>query len=187
MSIEGILSSLSPEPVSMRINCEAIDILMPLFVLQITSYVANPDAADESHLGWLRTNDPRSELVLFLLQEGHGLPLLLHGIDRRENGSYQDLPDPGLVASISPLSHVREGSYKTPTFLVHGTEDQIVPFHTAQTFLAALKEADVKCGLSIVEGARHIHDFTLREGDKGWSQGAGIGYEFLFKELGLGR
>lgn len=43
----------------------------------------------------------------------------------------------------------------------------------------------VKGGLSEVMGVRHIHDLELREGGEGWEKGVGVGYEFLFGELGL--
>ena len=144
-----------------------------------------PGTVDECRLGWLRRNDPRSELVSSMLQEGHGFPLLLNGIDRSNTAFCHNIPDPGVIAYISPLSHVRKGSYKTPTFLIHGTEDEIVPFHTAQNFCEALKKAGVDGGLSVVEGAQHTHDLTLKDGDRGWLQGVGIGYRFLFKKLGF--
>lgn len=43
----------------------------------------------------------------------------------------------------------------------------------------------VKGGLGVVQGARHIHDLGIGEGEKGWQGGVGVGYEFLFEELGL--
>lgn len=48
-----------------------------------------------------------------------------------------------------------------------------------------MKDAGLKSRLVVVEGAKHIHDLTLKEGDEGWWEGVGIGYEFLLKELGL--
>ena len=111
---------------------------------------------------------------------------MLNGIDNENPESWHKTLDPELIASISPLSQVRRGNYRTPTFLVHGTEDEIVPFHTAKIFYGALKEMGVDCGISTVEGARHVHDFQLGEEDSGWMAGAGIGYAFLFEALGLG-
>lgn len=43
----------------------------------------------------------------------------------------------------------------------------------------------VRGGLGEVFGMRHIHDIGIREGGEGWRKGVGIGYEFLFGELGL--
>lgn len=133
----------------------------------------------------MRPGDPRSELVLSLFKDGHGLPLLLNGIRPSSNKPWSTPPAADLIASISPLSHLRLGAYTTPTFLIHGTEDEIVPYHTAVTFSGAMREMGVRRGLGEVRGARHIHDLGLREGGEGWSKGVGVGYEFLFKELGL--
>jgi hypothetical protein len=43
----------------------------------------------------------------------------------------------------------------------------------------------VRGGLGKVKGVRHIHDLELREGREGWWEGVGVGYAFLFGELGL--
>lgn len=129
--------------------------------------------------------DPRSELVLSLFKERNGLPLLLNGI-RPSNGKPWSSPPPAdLVAAISPLSHLRRGTYTTPTFLIHGTKDEIVPYHTAVAFCEVMREMGVRGGLGEVKGVRHIHDLGLGEGAEGWWEGIGVGYEFLFRELGL--
>lgn len=60
-----------------------------------------------------------------------------------------------------------------------------MPFHSAQTFYEAMKDAGLKSRLVVVKGAKHIHDLSLKEGDEGWWEGVGIGYEFLFQQLRL--
>lgn len=60
-----------------------------------------------------------------------------------------------------------------------------MPFHTARAFSEMLKQKGVRGGLSVVKKARHIHDLKLKPGGKGWDGGVGVGYEFLFMELGL--
>ena len=85
---------------------------------------------------------------------------------------------------MSPMSQLQLGTYTTPTFLIHGTEDEIVPYHTAVAFSKTMREMGVRGGLGVVEGARHIHDLKVAEGDEGWWDGAGVGYDFLLKELG---
>ena len=152
---------------------------------QITTYTTHPTSTDNSHLGWIRPGDPRSELVLSLFKEGHGLPLLLNSIRPPNGRSWSTKPPADLIAAISPLSHLRRGTYTTPTFLIHGTNDEIVPYHTAVTFSEAIREKGVRGGLGEVKGVRHIHDLELREGGKGWWEGVGVGYAFLLEELGL--
>ncbi|MCJ1436576.1 hypothetical protein MMC27_005956 [Xylographa pallens] len=164
MSMDKIISSLPTKP--------------------ITSYSATATATDSSHLGWVRPGDPRSELVLSLFKEGHGLPLLLNSIRPPAGTPWSTPPPASRIASVSPLAHLRRGTYTTPTFLIHGTEDEIVPFHTAVAFARALRDQGVKGGLAEVKGKRHIHDLKLREGDVGWEEGVGVGYRFLLEELG---
>ncbi|KAK3167719.1 hypothetical protein OEA41_010847 [Lepraria neglecta] len=133
--------------------------------------------------GWIRPGDLRSELVLSLFKEGHGLPLLLNSIHPPVGTPWSTPPSAPLIASISPLAHLRRGTYTTPTFLIHGTEDEIVPFQTAVAFAGVLREKGVRGGLAEVKGKRHIHDLKLREGEVGWEEGVGVGYRFLLEEL----
>lgn len=172
---------------------------------QLTQYDGN--GTDTTGLGWVRPGDPRSELVLSLFKEGNGLPLLLNGLprasheeeDSSEDGSSEDsesdeddveddnawlhAPHPERVVAISPLAQVQRGNYTVPTFLIHGTNDEIVPYHTAVTFVDALRAVGVEGQLLTVQGARHIHDVTLKIGSKGWDETVAPGYEFLFRKL----
>ena len=182
LSIEKIVSSLPAKPVRIT-SMNLPDILID--TTQVTNYSVTPDASDSSHLGWLRPGDPRSELVLSLFKEGNGLPLLLNGIRPSDGRSWSTPPPPELVASISPNSQVRLGIYTTPTFLIHATGDEIVPYHTAVAFSETMRKMGVRGGLATVKGSRHIHDLKSKEGDQGWWGDVGIGYDFLFKELGL--
>ncbi len=43
----------------------------------------------------------------------------------------------------------------------------------------------VRGGFGEVKGVRHIHDLGIAEGAEGWREGVGVGYDFLFGELGL--
>ena len=94
-------------------------------------------------------------------------------------------PPPHLISAISPTSQVRLGNYTTPTFLIHGTEDEIVPYHTAVAFSEAMREKGLRGGLAEVKGAKHIHDLTLKRGDEKFAESVEVGYKFLFKELEL--
>ena len=81
------------------------------------------------------------------------------------------------------MTHLQDGSYKVPTFMIHGTKDEIVPVQATKKFWDVMQEKGLRGGLSLVEGASHIHDLGLAEGEKGWQGGVGVGYDFLFGEL----
>ncbi|KAL2257749.1 hypothetical protein VTK26DRAFT_9223 [Humicola hyalothermophila] len=159
----------------------------------ITNYATN--TIDATNMGWVRPGDPRSELVLSLFKEGNGLPLLLNGLpsssssssggsdNNNNNNNWATPPAADKVAYISPLAHVRDGSYATPTYLVHGTQDEIVPYRTAVRFAGECRDKGVECGLLTVPGARHIHDLEARTGTIAWEEGVAGGYEFLVAKL----
>ncbi len=188
MSVDEVISSLSTKPVSI-ILLYISSLSLPLstniscHLQKITLHTVTSTSTEQSYLGWLQRGDPRSELVLSLFKNSHGLPLLLNGIHPANGKSWSTTPSPDLVANISPIFHVHRGTYTTPTFLIHGTQDEVVPFHTAVAFHEAMRAKKVRSGLAEVEGAKHMHDLKLRRGDEGFWKGVEIGYEFLFKEL----
>lgn len=58
-----------------------------------------------------------------------------------------------IYKDISPIYHVTAKT--APTVLFHGDKDDLVPFQQSETFIAKLKEADVKSKLWVREGAGH--------------------------------
>lgn len=157
---------------------------------QITGY--DSGKVDQTGLGWVKPGDPRSELVLSLFKEGNGLPLMLNGLppvgvsvvdDRTAGCSAFPKVDPAKVAAISPLAHVSNGTYVVPTFLVHGTKDELIPYDSARHFVGALRCAGVDCGLLTIPGARHIHDLDIKPGTTKWEAEVAPAYEFLMRRL----
>ncbi len=144
----------------------------------ITSY--DNGKVDTTGLGWVRPGDPRSELVLSLFKEGNGLPMMLNGIT---DPNWRRKPDADKIAAISPMAQLRKGAYTTPTFLIHGEKDEIVPFHTADKFARALEKEGVRNGFLPVKGVKHIHDLNLGPGMQKWEEQVAPGYEFLLEAL----
>lgn len=146
---------------------------------QVTSHAFN--STDTTNMGWVKPGDPRSELVLALVKEKNGVALLLDGIPA--DGNTLGTPDPERVAAISPLAQVQKGNYQTPTFVIIGNEDEIVPFHTSVNFVDALGEQGIKNGFIPVPGQRHIYDLALSPGMTKWDEWVAPGYKFLFELL----
>ena len=64
-----------------------------------------------------------------------------------------DDPSKEMLEEISPINHV---SAKLPPYLlIHGTEDQSVPYEQSIAFQAKQKANDVTCDLITIEGAPH--------------------------------
>ncbi|KAI9647085.1 hypothetical protein NHQ30_005087 [Ciborinia camelliae] len=149
--------------------------------------ITNYDSAigDNTNLGWVRPGDPRSELLLSMFKEGTGLPLLLNGLPRSGATLSETLDQltQAQIHAISPLAQLRCGNYDVPTFIIHGTRDQVAPFADAEKFVAELKNHNITCGFLPLEGEDHIHDLYLRPGMRDWEEMVEPGYRFLFDVL----
>lgn len=135
-------------------------------------------------------SDPRSRIALHMNWKGQALPVLLGGLPSKgkvadadaQKWLSLDQPAHEQIISISPYAQVIRGNYRTPTFLIHGTEDDLIPWQQTQKVYDALISQGVPAGVAILEGAPHLFDL-YRDGDgKGW-QAIREGYQFLFSHL----
>lgn len=202
ISLERIVASLPSQPVRAILYWLLISSshFIPRFIpsiadaspmiLQITEY-DHSGRGDTTGLGWVRPGDPRSELVLALIKERIGLPLLLNGLPPRDTSSEAEIakwlsarPSADRIASVSPLARLRSGTYGTcPTYIIHGTADQVAPFSAAERFVAELQAQEIRCGMLRIVGGPHIHDTSLKPGMKKWEEQVAPGYSFLFDVL----
>lgn len=192
-SLDDIIAALPSKPVSTprthTLTCSfsqiqrSIESESPLTIYQITSSSSSGDTSD---LGWVRQGDPRSDLLLAISQQSIALPVLLNGLTGdRKLADLLTSPSPAMVAAISPLARVRAGQYAVPTFIVHGTEDEVAPFAGAERFAKEMhKQApSVRCELLALPGARHLFDLGLEEGSRQWERLVAPGYIFLCEVL----
>ncbi|MCJ1462837.1 hypothetical protein MMC07_001440 [Pseudocyphellaria aurata] len=150
----------------------------------ITGY--NISAGTRALGGWMNPSDRRSRIALHMNWKGQTLPVLLNGLTRGETDP-QNLPAPTKqqVQSISPLAQIRAGRYKTPTFIVHGTQDDLIPWEQAQRTYEGLIEAEVQAEARIVQGGVHLFDvYDGYEEDEGLKRAVRQGYEFLRGHVG---
>ncbi|KAI9811990.1 MAG: Type I Iterative PKS [Pycnora praestabilis] len=155
----------------------ADEIARNLFPKPIVSYdVPSKDAK----FGGMHPGDPRSQLVFYTFNSLSAVSIFTDGFS--PSGTYSALK-PDRVAAISPLAQVRKGTYKVPTFIVHGDQDEIVPVNMSREFEGALKEKGIRTELLVVKGKGHIFDLFYRPGREGWDQEVVPGYEFLVDVL----
>ncbi|KAF7856364.1 hypothetical protein EAF04_009892 [Stromatinia cepivora] len=161
-----------------KMNIEQIISALPR--TPITNY--DSDETDGTSLGWVRPGDPRSELVLALFKEGIGLPLLLNGlpVPKSMPAEWFVAPTAAQIASIRPLAQLRKGTYNVPTFVIHGSHDQIAPFSGAQRFVTEMRKRNITHGFLPLYGVDHIHDLNLRPTSLEWDAKVEPGYQFLF-------
>lgn len=76
--------------------------------------------------------------------------------------TYHSLPQPPQreIQFISPLAQIKKGVYRTPTFLVHCKENDLIPWQQSQRFVEALRDAGVECGIRCLEKLPHLFDIT---------------------------
>lgn len=154
----------------------------------ITGY--NVDPKNCAPGGWMSLSDPRSRIVLHMNWTGQALPVLLNGLpSRKANGNadpkkWLKLPQPSQekIISISPYAQITRGNYRTPTYLIHGTSDDLIPWQQMQRTYDALVSQEVPAGLEIVDNAVHLFDLYRDRDGKKWETVL-KGYEFLFRTL----
>ncbi len=95
-------------------------------------------------------------------------------------------PSPERVASISPLARLCAGQYTVPTFIIHGTKDEVAPFVAAKRFATEMGRRGVFHGFLPLHGMPHLFDLRLREGSDKWEEMVAPGYQFLLEVLNLG-
>ncbi|KAL8998311.1 MAG: hypothetical protein Q9169_002625 [Polycauliona sp. 2 TL-2023] len=127
---------------------------------------------------WLGPSDPRTDLVLSLFKNNSAANLSLLLPSETATATKQHH-----LNAINPLHQLQTGNYNIPTFIVHGSDDEIIPHTQSIIFQRTMKEKGLESGVLIVEGAKHIHDVGIAEGNEMWEKGVGPGYDFLLKYL----
>ena len=159
------------------------DIWEGMYRSPITSY--NPPASTHALGGWLAPSDARSRICLNMNWNGQTLPLLLNDLRHaKQDPRARDLtlPSKESIRSVSPLAQIRDEAYRTPTFIVHGTRDDLIPWQQAQRTYEALRERGVPAEIRLVQGAVHLFDIgkgLKRDGEA--ERAVREGYEFLEK------
>ena len=102
----------------------------------------------------LEPADPRSELVLGMNKAPKFVPFFLNGFAAETpEGS---TPDAERITAFSPMALVRCGNSQTPSSVIHGEKDEMIPETMAVEFGKALKETGVESEVLIVPGAKHM-------------------------------
>ena len=142
----------------------------------------------------LTLKDDRARIILHMCWNSQTIPVLVHGLPSPSRVVATDTTDwkhlaaasAEQVQAISPLWHIKQGNYTTPTFIVHGDNDDWLPLAMNERTIKELKERGVKAGLAVPEQCRHAFDL-FPVGDPlgvGW-KAIEEGYEFLERQLGM--
>ena len=118
------------------------------------------------------------------------LPILINGLPSkkklhsRSSASFTNIamPSKDQIATISPYAQIELGNNHTPTYIVHGTENNLVPCQQSLDTIAALMKKGVDCGVGVASGARHLFDI-FDSADPSGTGGAIVRecYDFMMK------
>lgn len=140
----------------------------------------------------LTLEDDRARLILHMNWKGQSVPVLVSGLPHKSKADpskdYKSLPKPPVakIRECSPFFHIEQGTYRVPTFMVHGNADDWIPYAMTERTIATLKKKGVKCGILIPDQCGHAFDLFPGE-DKlgvGW-KAIEEAYDFACRELGM--
>ena len=86
-------------------------------------------------------------------------------------------------AAICPTSQLQTGNYKTPTYVILGSKDEIASFEAAANFQEELERHGIESEVLGVKDADHLHDLLLKSGMPGWDEQVAPGIQSLFDAL----
>ncbi len=141
--------------------------------------------------GWMAPQDPRSQLVLHMNWKGQTLPVLFRSLPTRDSvppgkvKGYQELPQPPVddIVRASPYAQIVRGNYRSPTHIVFGTDDDLIPWQQAQNTVDAMREAGIDTGFTLMKGEPHLFDL-FRDPDGARWAAIQPAYKFLFDRIG---
>jgi acetyl esterase/lipase len=122
-------------------------------------------------------HDARCRIVLHINWKAQTLPVILKGLPSIKNAAkdtgakdWSKLAQPSLdtIRAASPLAHIQDGSYHVPTFFIHGTADDLIPWEQSQRTHRAMAEQRLATELVLLDGAPHICDLSSDPQSDGW-------------------
>ena len=155
----------------------------------ITAYNVPPKI--KAAAGWMAPKDPRSRVVLHMNWPGQTLPVLFRGLPSGSKVSGQaaadfnrlEQPSREDIIQASPYAQILQGNYKSPTHIVFGTKDDLIPLEQAQRTVDAMRDAGIASGITVAPGQPHLFDLYRDPDGKRWGYVV-EGYKFLLQRLG---
>nr|WBO01276.1 putative type I non-reducing polyketide synthase [Cladonia uncialis] len=171
---------------------EILDILAGVRESPIVEYA--PVSEKRTMALSLTLKDDRASIILHMCWKSQTVPILVHGLPYKKNlpdtdktdWKYRPPASAEQVQAISPLWQIRQGNYKTPTFIVHGNGDDWLPLSMSERTVEELKRRGIPASLAVPEQCGHAFDL-FPVGDPlgvGWTS-LEQGYDFICRQLGM--
>nr|BCD52390.1 polyketide synthase SptM [Aspergillus sp.] len=140
-----------------------IDIRAGMSPTPITAY--NPPRSKRALGGWMSTTDPRSQIALHMNWKGQTLPVLLNAAQTAPGEKLLD-PTKEDIVRVCPTSQASAGNYRSPTFIIHGSLDDLIPMSQVRHTAKVMKANGVDVQLRELDGSIHLFDIASTYGDK---------------------
>jgi acetyl esterase/lipase len=168
---------------------EAFNILECVRKAPITAYNVSPKLMANG--GWMTPKDARSRLVLHMNWHGQTLPVLFRGlpsadaVSPAEAAKFTQMEQPPTedIVQASPYAQITRGNYKSPTHIIFGMNDDLIPWQQAQQTADALRDAGVESGITLLPNQPHLFDMYRDPDGKRW-EAVLEGYRFLLGKVG---
>ncbi len=160
--------------------------------VQIAGY--KPDTAINAPM---TLKDQRWRIIIHYNWKAQLVPILVSGLPskvRATNNStntknmdyWEALPMPAAedIQAVSPYAQIVQGNYHTPTFLVHGDRDDLIPWQQSRDTVEALLAQGVEAGLAAPRKAGHAFDLWPNEDPLGTGWAAiQEAYDFIDRHI----
>lgn len=113
------------------------------------------------HVGPPDFNDPRQAYALTQIAKGRVMDAIFPSGD---------------LDKVDPIRNITAAF--PPTFIAHGTEDDMVPLHLSKDLYVALSQAGVKCNLREIPEEGHTFAAKMKVGSQTWGLQR-EGFDFL--------
>lgn len=172
-------------PIGAEYKCQQYDILEGVKESPISNW--SVIGAWQDPISDLRSvKDPRVRMILHINWKAQTLPIIMNGLPNKKEAAenpdidWNALPQPSLetIKAHSPRAHIILGDYQVPTFFIHGTADDLIPWQQSQRTHQTMVEKGLVTGLVLLEGAPHICDSSVNPESDGWKATL-KGYEFI--------
>ncbi|ETS86538.1 hypothetical protein PFICI_00366 [Pestalotiopsis fici W106-1] len=170
---------------------EKYNVIEGVFPSPITAYNVPPTTG--SAAGWIAPKDKRSRVVLHMNWYGQTLPVLFKGLPSasavatHDAAQFNHLEQPPVedIVKASPYAQIIRGNYRSPTHVIFGTGDDLIPWKQAQRTVDAMRESGIDCGLTLAPDQPHLFDMYRDSDGSRWGY-VMEGYNFLFSRIGRG-
>nr|APX44019.1 polyketide synthase [Pestalotiopsis microspora] len=137
--------------------------------------------------------DERWRLVIHMNWKAQLVPMLVSGLPSKRKATAKGLdlnslaslpmPPAEAVRAASPYAQILRGHYATPTFIVHGRRDDLIPWQQSQETFEALRSRGVNAEIAVPDAGHAFDLFPSEDTDGAGWRDMMSSYDFLCRHV----